>query len=1510
MRKILLSTVALLMAVSMMAIGNNSGTSKANAIDFDWANGNVHEAADALWYRVDLSSLEGTADPTLALYLTNLTDQSTAVDVDVVASVTILGQTETMTESFHYTIAAKDHKPWSMNVTELLEFNVKHIFLALKSDKKIALAAKIYETEDIVDDACTNAVDFNWAGQNVAAGEKWFRLNIAEVDATKKLDFVVENKGSQVANVNFDLSLDCPASIVMGHTWTIPVGGNMTEEFGRLFLDQLKEDYIYLKLTSDQDLKLSVKEVVAPTPTPSFDPSAAPQLVIGEKIVVNGETMYKINLADLKAPLGYETVCRIANPNEEAVSLEQEIAFSLPVKNTIVKTLEVPAGATIVKEVVNNLADAINSDVAYLRLQAGKQLNLWIEYVKNESAVLPPVSAPACENSIQFDWNSTLTQKAFRTKWYEFNVSSLKQNQEQVHLTFTNKSDSMVVVVGSILLDCNSTDTIPYALPIPAGKSISQLINYNLIAATPVERIYVSATVIPTSIDALSDITSVSSKEDIKNLLSLNIDAEVELTATKSSALVDPTLCNTNETLQYGVKYTQAAGTTKWYRVTEDFIKNDLGLLASLTIENQGKSAANVTLGATIACDYGVVSRATVTIPTWFDLTSIIPSGAYYLIDKLTNKEITEFYVEVTTDQPIMFGFGVEYGNAFGCDDATDFDWATGTTIAANDAKWYKFDVTDLKNNEEQVKLTFTNTSNSIAWVAAFLTHECPFYVGLPLVFPVPAGMSVDKWIDYSFIASTPINTVYMAVYTDSNIELKAEKETAVITSATDCVNATVVEPNVQYTINPGTSWYKFSATPFINATGKSATLSFANKSGKTAHVTTGATVGCEYGILTRGKLPVPQMDVDVTVPLWVFGVMKKFVDDRVDQYYVEVTTDEPLNFQIAVEMPEDTIPEDTIPEIPEDSLVFVYDTLSMYACAGSDFVHPVTGDTIFLPEDSVLISVDTLHTANLYLDSVVTTIVSPFAAPQAMDSTTLVALIGAFPELTPGAKPTLPVDTILAYYASIDEDSIVDVVAAEWTSAKVPCGATSHTVYLSVETSCNGSYSWEFVMPVDTAEVIKVDSIVCYGDTVVWEDSKFYTTGSHTASLKNVHGCDSVVYELNLTVLPQVQTVSNDTIICYGESFTWRNTTCDATKLYTDTVWNQLGCDSLIYTMNVTVLPNVVELPAEDTTLCYGGSITWREITCNEAKTYYDTVYSKLTGCDSLIYTLNVSILAEVTLPQTADVLAGIIVICGNAIDVTAAEATIKAHVAAVASHPTLENVVWEVKNAAGNWEALTNTAIDGTVTSVEIRYTIQTACEDVTSDPIVITVQTPTPENDEEMTNIPLYSRYGDRLLTVDLKKIQDEYGWVVAEEDITWYYVAQGAEPVEVGHGYYLTPADGAPLNAGSYYARINHEATEASDCDGILQTKTYIVNAPSAAPKLVPTVARPQELISVLNLDPASVTAITIYSTTGEVITSFQVNNQEQTTFPAAQNAGFYVVDVQTATEKVSLRYIVK
>ena len=75
-------------------------------------------------------------------------------------------------------------------------------------------------------------------------------------------------------------------------------------------------------------------------------------------------------------------------------------------------------------------------------------------------------------------------------------------------------------------------------------------------------------------------------------------------------------------------------------------------------------------------------------------------------------------------------------------------------------------------------------------------------------------------------------------------------------------------------------------------------------------------------------------------------------------------------------------------------------------------------------------------------------------------------------------------------------------------------------------------------------------------------------------------------------------------------------------------------------------------------------------------------------------------------------------------------------------------------------------------------------------------------------------------------------------------------------------------------------------------------------------LAPTVAKPQELIKLMNLDPHSVSTIRMYSTTGELMDTFQVTDKKETSFHAAHIAGYYIVDVQTGTEKVSLRYIVK
>ena len=87
MKKFFLCTLASLMTVFAMAIGDNSGKTKPNAKEFDWDKGVTHPGGE-LWYRVDLAPLYEEEDPSLTLYLTNPSNEvGTSVDVSMKATV-------------------------------------------------------------------------------------------------------------------------------------------------------------------------------------------------------------------------------------------------------------------------------------------------------------------------------------------------------------------------------------------------------------------------------------------------------------------------------------------------------------------------------------------------------------------------------------------------------------------------------------------------------------------------------------------------------------------------------------------------------------------------------------------------------------------------------------------------------------------------------------------------------------------------------------------------------------------------------------------------------------------------------------------------------------------------------------------------------------------------------------------------------------------------------------------------------------------------------------------------------------------------------------------------------------------------------------------------------------------------------------------------------------------------------------------------------------------------------
>ena len=909
MRKFLLSTIALLMAVATMA-GN--GSSKANAIDFDWANGNTHEAG-TLWYRVNLSPISGMVDPTLALYLTNLTDETAKVDVTVSATVTFLGQSRTETQDLNYLLNAGDYKIFSKNVKQLLELGVTDIYLELASDKEIFLSAKKYEQSEIVDEACTKAISFDWAGVEVTADSIWYLMDLTEIkdQGDKKLNFVVTNLGAENAKVYFDLSLDCPASNVLSYEWDIPAGGEMTEEFGKIFINNLDGNHVYLKLKTNQELNLKVDsvkvEVIPENMRENWSEDVT--LEVGKQYTFAGTKDFVVNLSALAAGRGQGTEFVVTNNAAGKAKLTKYISLTNPVEEApITKVLEVEAGASVTKKI--SKLDAVTADKVYVRFEADQEVTIEVKHIVVNEEVMnaKPIVISTCETSEKLDWNSVITQKGAVTKWYEIDLASIKQNDEHLQLSFTNKTENIVVVMGEILATCGAKDTIPYVVPLLPGQTVSQAINYNMFALLPhPKHFYVSATVIPTTATSITDFKDVRSKDDIMAFVPTDLEmmqaAEVELVASTVSALVDPTACNDAATILRGVKYEQAGGTTKWYRVTDDLL-NSLSLIPDLAFINNGKKAANVTIAATVDCEHATFGMSTISVPTWADLT-VYPSRLIgNLLDKALNGDVKEMYLQVTTDQPIAFGIDINYGFGFGCDDARKFNWETGATIKAGDFQWLEFDITSAKKNEQQVRLTLTNESNSLAWVAMLVSLTCPFEVAVPVVFPIPAGMSVDKVIDYSYFASTRLDQLYVALVTEENISVKAvaEKAQASAGDMAACANAVEVKNGEAYVHNPGTTWYKFDGSLFSDI---SRLPKFRYAAEGTTSVTFGATVGCEYNIATRGTIKLPTtkgLEVSFRMPGAIFEALKRVDNGEVDVVYLELTTDKQIKWGMDME--------------------------------------------------------------------------------------------------------------------------------------------------------------------------------------------------------------------------------------------------------------------------------------------------------------------------------------------------------------------------------------------------------------------------------------------------------------------------------------------------------------------------------------------------------------------------------------------------------------------------------
>jgi hypothetical protein len=226
-----------------------------------------------------------------------------------------------------------------------------------------------------------------------------------------------------------------------------------------------------------------------------------------------------------------------------------------------------------------------------------------------------------------------------------------------------------------------------------------------------------------------------------------------------------------------------------------------------------------------------------------------------------------------------------------------------------------------------------------------------------------------------------------------------------------------------------------------------------------------------------------------------------------------------------------------------------------------------------------------------------------------------------------------------------------------------------------------------------------------------------------------------------------------------------------------------------------------------------------------------------------------------------------------------------------------------------------LTTDPIAPSVKTVVLKYVITTDCGTVESEEYVVVVERLTPENDADMNDLEAVSKYGNRIMLLDLNYIHNTLGWNIKPEHVTWYQVVgqkdiYGLEGDDkpLGHGFYYNEEDASPL-VGEYYALIVFEG-DADHCAAVARTKSLICDEQDAQVQLVPTVANPNEALKLKNLDVNMINSIYVYSSTGELIATYTAQKVSEFIFNAEHMSGIYLVDVVTENNKVTLRYIVK
>ena len=696
MKKFLTLVVALVTVIPMMAIGRNDGSTKANAIDFDWESPMSHDAGTK-WYRVDLAPLYEEESPALNLFLAN---KDAFNDTHTSLKATVAGQTDEKS----FTIHPKQQRVWSANATMLVRLKQSEIYLTLTSDGPVMMSARVFEAQDL-DETCQDALSFSWTtGITKPAGVPvWYKVNIkdAKANTTQDVCVVVTNNGSKKLTLYAGQSLDCPSSGVTKRTIELEAGQVLRDTIPNSMLNGVAFDEMYVSLENDQPITVTAEYAnrppvpVMPADAGQYEEKIVPDTSLHKSdttTLTAGMTYYfKYDVAKLNALKKYEPEFTFRNASLGAISIERKMSFEVPAYVAQGNVLELGAGEESIEVLTKNTLLGLENEFIYVKIKANSNAQLISRFKHIREG-------KACKTNIDYNWDGGNRQDAKTTQWYAIDLTEAKASVKDliVHVEDLNPSAS-AHVKASLAFSCPYIDLQEITRTVEPGKPSQRRVTYSTYAMMT-DTVWIG----------------VETDQDIKFWATLE-DAQKQ-------AVVDSICLQATEfNWESGVQL--PADTTIWYLLDMTKVRDLAAKFPTVFAQNLSSTeAAVITAELSLECPDSIANdKQTKTIEANGTYSKQLSRNMFENIKKDT------IYLKVHSTQALAIQIRLtEEAEGASCSSAIPFNWISGNTQKANENLWYSVDLREVMKNGYDIKLHVENRDNASCKAVAQLIYECP----------------------------------------------------------------------------------------------------------------------------------------------------------------------------------------------------------------------------------------------------------------------------------------------------------------------------------------------------------------------------------------------------------------------------------------------------------------------------------------------------------------------------------------------------------------------------------------------------------------------------------------------------------------------------------------------------------------------------------------------------------------------------------------------------------------